>query len=51
MSYYIAKQSRWSKDYQQAGIGEELKSKINDPGPWYVSLVCKVKRYPFIKII
>lgn len=37
MSYYIANRAGWSKDYQQAGIGEELKSKINDPGPWYVS--------------
>ena len=36
---------------KQAGIGEELKSKINDPGPGMYLLVCKVKRYPFIKII
>ena len=37
MSYFIAYRSGWGKDYSHAGIGEELKEKIKDPGPWAVS--------------
>lgn len=37
MSYFIAYRSGWGKDYSQAGIGDELKAKMTDPGPWAVS--------------
>lgn len=37
MNYFIAYRSGWGKDYNHAGIGEELKEKIKDPGPWAVA--------------
>ena len=34
MSYYIAYRPGWHQGYGESGFGEDLKTAINDPGPW-----------------
>ncbi len=38
MSYYVANRPGWHKDYDQKGMGEELKASISDPGTWQISM-------------
>lgn len=38
MSYYIAYRPGWHQGYGESGFGEDLKTAINDPGPWQIAV-------------
>ena len=38
MGYYIAYRPGWHQGYGESGFGEDLKTAINDPGPWQIAV-------------